>query len=165
MATPEPEDEGEERESPRGSIVPTGPGALVAAGVPGLVLGWAVRPICLRFGYVEPDVSLTSVLLLFFVAALIGGSAHLTRRTVQRNRAALAHHHAVNRLVLGKACALVGAFLAGGYLGYAVAQLGVGDPASEARLWRSALAALGAAAVSAAALLLELACRVPRDPE
>jgi hypothetical protein len=137
----------------------------VITGVLGLVVGWAVRPVSIRMGYVEPDVPVVSILLLFFVAAIIGGSAYLTRRTVQRNRSALPHHHAVNRLVLAKACALVGALLAGGYLGYAVAQLGVGDPASDARLWRSALAALGAAAVTAAALLLELACRVPRDPE
>jgi hypothetical protein len=131
--------------------------------VVGLVLGWAIRPVCLRLGYVEPDVPLLSVFLLFFVALIIGGSAYLTRRTVQRHRSALPHHHAVNRLVLGKACALVGALLAGGYLGYALAQLGVGDPASEVRLWRAALAALGAGAVTAAALLLEHACRVPRD--
>ena len=82
---------------------------------------------------------------------------------MQRDRFALAHHQAVNRLVLGKACALVGALLTGGYLGYAMAQLGVGDPASDARLLRSLVAALGAAAVTTTALLLELACRVPKD--
>jgi hypothetical protein len=162
VTTPEQD---EEREPPRGTIAPTGPGPLVIAGVLGLVLGWAVRPVCLRLGYVEPNVPLTTILLLFFVAAIVAGSAYLTRRTVQRHRSTLAHHHAVNRLVLAKACALVGAILTGGYLGYAVAQLGVGDPASEARLWRSALAALGAGTVTGAALLLELACRVPRDPE
>ena len=159
---PDPE---EEPELPQGSITPTGPGPLVIAGVLGLVLGWAVRPLCLRLGYVEPDISLLSIGLLFFAAAIIGATAYVTRRTVQRNRFDLAHHQAVNRLVLGKACALVGALVVGGYLGYAVAQLGVGDPASETRLWRSCLAALGAALVMAAALLLELACRVPRRPE
>jgi hypothetical protein len=84
---------------------------------------------------------------------------------VLRDRFALAHHQAVNRLVLGKACALAGALLVGGYLGYALAQLGVGDPASATRLWRSCVAALAAGAVTCAALLLEAACRVPRDPE
>lgn len=162
MSTPEPD---EEVEPPQGRIRPTGPGALVGAGVVGLVLGWAVRPLCLRMGYAEPSISLASIGLLFFASAIIGGSAYLTRRTVQRDRFALAHHQAVNRLVLGKACAMVGAFLTGCYLGYAVAQLGVGDPASVTRLWHSALAALGAAAVTAAALLLELACRVPRREE
>jgi uncharacterized membrane protein YvlD (DUF360 family) len=134
---------------------------LVVAGVLGLVLGWVVRPISLRMGYAEPDVSLVTVGLFFFAAAVIGATAFFTRRTVQRNRFDLAHHQAVNRLVLGKACAIAGAFLLGAYLGYAVAQLGVGEPASTTRLWRSGLAALGAALVMVAALLLELACRVP----
>ena len=133
------------------------------AGVLGLVIGWAIRPLCLRLGYAEPDVSFTAIGALFFVAAIIAGTAYVTRRTVRRNRFDLAHHQAVNRLVLGKACALAGALVLGGYLGYALAQLGVGDPAAELRLWRSLLAALGALGVTVAALLLELACRVPND--
>ena len=158
-------DQDEEPELPQGTITPTGPGPLVIAGVLGLVLGWAVRPFCLRMGYAEPDVSLLTIGLLFFAAAIIGTTAYLTRRTVQRNRFDLAHHQAVNRLVLGKACAIAGGFLLGAYLGYALAQLGVGDPASATRLWRSCLAALGAGLVMGSALLLELACRVPRPPE
>ena len=81
---------------------------------------------------------------LFFVAAVVGGTAYVTRRTVRRDRFDLAHHQAVNRLVLGKACALVGALVVGGYLGYALAQLGVDEPAADVRLWRSLLAALAA---------------------
>lgn len=127
----------------------------------GLVLGWAVRPLALRLGYAEPQVSLLTIGLLLFAAAIIAGSAYLTRRTVQQRRFALAHHQAVNRLVLAKACALVGALLTGAYLGYAIAQLGVGDPASTTRLWRSVLAAAGAGCGTGAALLLELSCRVP----
>ena len=161
-SSPDPE---EEPELPQGTITPTGPGPLVVAGVLGLVLGWAVRSICLRLGYAEPDVSLLTIGLLVFAAAIIGATAYFTRRTVQRNRFELAHHQAVNRLVLGKACALAGAFLVGAYLGYAVAQLGVGDPASVTRLWRSCLAALAAALVMGSALLLELACRVPKPPK
>jgi len=160
VSIPDPE---EEPDVPQGRIRQTGPGPLVVVGVLGLVLGWAVRPLCLRLGYAEPTVSLLTIVLLFFVAAIVGGSAYLTRRTVRGDRLALDHHQFVNRLVLGKACALVGAFLIGCYFGYAVAQLGVGDPGSVTRLWRSALAALGAVSVTASALLLELACRVPRD--
>jgi Protein of unknown function (DUF3180) len=156
-------DQDEASEPPEGRIRLTGPGPLVGAGVLGLVLGWAVRPLCLRMGYAEPDISLLTIGLLFFAAAIIGGSAYLTRRTVLRDRFSLVPHQAVNRLVLGKACALVGALLTGGYVGYAVAQLGVGDPAAATRLWRSGVAALGAAAVTVAALLLERACRVPDD--
>jgi len=155
--------EDEEREPPQGRITLTGPGPLVGSGVLGLLVGWAVRPLCLRFGYAEPDISLVTASVLFFAAAIVGGSAYLTRRTVVRDRFALLPHQAVNRLVLGKACAVVGALLVGGYLGYALSQLGVGDPASAARLWRSVVSALGALAVTVAALLLERACRVPGD--
>jgi hypothetical protein len=158
MSTPDADGEPE----PQGRIALTGPAPVVGAGVLGLVLGWAVRPLCLRLGYAEPDISLVTVSVLFFGAAIVGGSAYLTRRTVLRDRFALQPHQAVNRLVLGKACAVVGALLTGGYVGYAVAQLGVGDPASTARLWRSVLGALGALAVTVAALLLERACRVPK---
>jgi hypothetical protein len=108
---------------------------------------------------------LLTIGLLLFAAAIIGITAYATRRTVQRNRFDLAPHQAVNRLALGKACAIAGAFLVGAYLGYALAQLGVGDPSSTTRLWRSCLAALAAGVVMGAALLLELACRVPRPPD
>ena len=164
MSQPE-HDEGQGPQLPRGTVVQTGPGLLTAALVLGLVVGWGVRSVCLRMRYAEPDVSSLSILLPYFAAALVGGTAYLTWRTVQRRRADLAHHHAVNRLVLGKACALVGALLTGGYVGYALAQLGVDDPAAGTRLWRSALAALGALGVTVAALLLELACRVPRGDD
>ena len=36
-------------------------------------------------------------------------------------------HQAVNRLVLAKACALAGALVAGGYLGYALSWVGLTD--------------------------------------
>jgi hypothetical protein len=143
----------------------TGPGPLVLFGVLGLVGGWSVRPLSIRMGFVEPPVRLAAVAALFFVAAVVGGSAYLTRRVVRRERSALAHHQAVNRLVLGKACALAGALVTGGYLGYALAQLGVGDPASESRLWRSLVAAVAGLALCVAALLLELACRVPPEDD
>ena len=152
----------EEREEPRGSVDPTGPAPLVVTGVVGLVLGWSLRPLAIRFGYPEPAVTWGSIGLLFFVAAAVGISAYVTWRVVRRERFALQHHQAVNRLALGKASALVGALLTGGYLGYAVAQLGVGDPASSERLWHAALAALASILITVAALLLEHACRVPR---
>lgn len=162
MTRPEPE---EEREEPQGTVRVTGPGALVSIGLLGLVLGWAVRPLALRLGYVEPDVRWSSIALLLVVATIVGLTAVLTRSVVRRDRSALAHHQAVNRLALGKACALVGALLAGGYLGYAMAQLGVGGPAATLRLWRSGLAAAGALLISGSGLLLELACRVPREDD
>ena len=155
---PGPEDE------PGGTVRTTGPAPLVVLGVLGLVGGWSLRFVSLRTGRAEPDVPLLTLVLLFVAAALLGGTALLTRRVVRRDRGALPHHTAVNRLVLGKTGALIGALLLGGYVGYAVAQLGVGDPAATTRLWRSGLGALAALGVTTAGLLLEHACRVPGRP-
>ncbi len=152
-------------EKPDGTVQVTGPGPLVLFGVVGLVGGWSLRPLSLRMGFLEPSVPIAAIAALFFVAAVVGGSAYLTRRVVHRDRSSLAHHQAVNRLVLGKACALAGALITGGYLGFALAQLGIGDPASETRLWRSLVAAVAGLAVCVAALLLELACRVPPEDD
>ena len=78
----------------------------------------------------------------------------------------IAPHQAVNRLVLAKACALAGAAVAGGYLGYALSWVGV-DEAELAgeRLLRSGLAGLAGVAIVAGSLMLERACRVRRDDE
>lgn len=153
----------EEPEEPQGHLRPTGPGPMVVLAVVGLIAGWALRQLALRLGWAEPRVSLGTVALLVFVAAVIGGSAYLTRRAVRGDRTRLAHHQAVNRLVLAKASALAGALVAGGYLGYALAQLGVQDPVAQTRLWHSLAGAGAALLVTAAGLLLEHACRVPPE--
>lgn len=144
-----------------GRLRPTAPGALVGFGVLGLVLGWAIRPLCLRAGWMEPRVSWGQIASIAFVGLIVLGMAALTRRTLQRSPHRLAPHQSVNRLVLGKACALVGALLTGGYAGYALAQLWVSDPASQARLWHSLIATVAGVSVLVGALLLEHACRVP----
>ena len=156
-------DEEREPDPPQGRILPTGPGPLVIAGVIGLVLGWSIRPLALRFDCAEPNVSFTAIGALFFVAAIIGATAYGTRRTVRRNRQDLAHHQAVNRLVLGKACALVGSLALGGYLGYALAQLGVANPAvGHAAVARAARRRSARSLRRSPRWLLEHACRVPR---
>ena len=67
----------------------------------------------------------------------------------------------MNRLVLARASAIAGAFVAGGYLGYAVSWLGVGaELAGERAAW-SLLAGLGGLLVLMMSLWLERACRVP----
>ena len=70
-------------------------------------------------------------------------------------------HQAVNRLVLAKACALAGAVVAGGYLGYALSWLGVAEGGlGTTRMVRSAVAGVGGLLIVAASLALERACRV-----
>ena len=75
------------------------------------------------------------------------------------HRRRLEAHRAVNRLVLARACALVGALVAGGYLGYAVSWLGDASQYADRWILRAAVAALGALGVTLASLVLERACR------
>ena len=113
-----------------------------------------------------PTVSWAQPLTLLLVAAILWGTAWSTRRTVQHRRGRLPPHQAVNRLVLARACAYVGALAAGGYLGYAVSWLGV-----ETAIWqvsgpfRSACAGVAGLLVVVAGLLLERACRVPPEDD
>lgn len=160
---PEPEepDDG----PPPGTVRPTGPGVLVALAVIGLVAGWSVRLLCLRNGWTEPQVSFASILLIWFCAAVLGTVAYVTQQTVRRARGRLAPHHAVNRLVLGKASALAGALVGGGYLGFALSQLGSASDLAGTRLWHALLAGVGGLVVMVTALLLERACRVPEDDD
>ena len=166
MSTSDPRDPaGGEEQGPPGSVGPTDHRPLVVLLVVGLVGGWVLRAISLRTGMIEPRVGWGSLGLLLFLVASVGATAWTTRRTVRRERFALAHHQAVNRLALAKACSLVGAVLCGGYAGYALAQLGVSDPGATARLARSGAAAVLCALLVTFALLLEHACRVPPDDD
>lgn len=159
MSTPEPEDD----EPPRGRLEPSGPGPLAIFGGIGLILGWGLREIALRTGNTEPRVSWVSVAIVFFLAALVGWAAFQTARA-RRERVRLPSHRAVNRLVLGKTCALAGALLAGGYFGFALAHIGAaGGEATTRQLWFSVAGGVGGLALMVAALLLEQACRVPPE--
>lgn len=149
-----------------GRLRPTSPGALTAWAVVGLVGGWLLRPLAERAQGMAPIVTWLQPLALFFVAAVLGATAWLTWRTVHVHRDYLEPHRAVNRLVLGRACALVGALVAGGYAGYALAFLGVDTDLATQRVWRSAVGAVGGVAITISALLLERACRVRSgDPD
>jgi hypothetical protein len=130
----------------------------------GLVLGWLLHPVSDRFG-TPPLVTWLQPLALFFVAAVLGSTAWLTHRTIHVRRDYIEPHRAVNRLVLARACIVVGALVAGGYAGYAVSWLGVPAELGDERLVRSAVAALAGVAVVIAALLLERACRVHSEDD
>ncbi len=147
-----------------GSLRPTSPVLLAGWAVVGLIGGWLVHPLAERMSGTAPIVSWLQPLALFLVVAILGVTAHATWRTVQVRRERLLPHQAVNRLVLARACAFVGALAAGGYLGYALSWLGVDAELADQRLVRSLVAVLGGALVVVAGLLLERACRV-RDDE
>lgn len=149
-----------------GRLRPTSPGAVTAWAVVGLIGGWLLRPLAERAQGTAPLVTWLQPLALLFVAAILGATAWITWRTVHVRREYLEPHRAVNRLVLGRACALVGALVAGGYAGYALAWLGVDTDLASQRVWRSAVGAIGGVAITISALLLERACRVrSEDPE
>jgi hypothetical protein len=94
----------------------------------------------------------------------VGTTAWQTWRTVHVRRDRLEPHRAVNRLVLGRASALVGALVAGGYAGYAVSWIGSAAELADQRMLRSALAAACGVLMVVAGLFLERACRVRKRP-
>jgi lysylphosphatidylglycerol synthetase-like protein (DUF2156 family) len=160
MSEPRPEGE-----SPGGRLRPTSPAALTGWGVVGLVGGWLLHAYADRKMAAPPIVTWAQPLALFLVAAILAGTAWATWRSIHVRRERLAPHQAVNRLVLARACAYVGIFVAGGYLGYALSWVGVSAELAEQRVVRSLVAALAGVCVVVFALLLERACRVRKDQD
>lgn len=150
---------------PRDRLRPTSPAVLTVATVLGLLGGWLLHPLWEQVSGSPPVITWAQPLALFLVAAILAGTAWLTHRTLHVHAARLEPHRAVNRLVLARACAIVGALAGGGYLGYAVSWLGIEADLAEQRAWRSGLAAVAGVLVVVTALLLERACRVRSDDE
>lgn len=150
-------------EPPGGRLRPTSVGALTVWGLIGLVTGWVLRPVAERMGSNAPIVTWAQPLALLLVAAILGATAYLTWRTIHVHHQRLEPQQAVNRLVLARACALVGALVAGGYLGYALSWVGVDTELGSQRVWRSVVAGLAGMAIVTTSLLLERACRVKTE--
>ena len=157
---PEPDPE----EEPAGYLEPTAPGVVTAWGVAGLVAGWLVHPVSESLNGTALVVSWVQPGALLLLAAAVGVTAWQTWRAVHVRREHLEPHRAVNRLVLGRAAALVGALVAGGYAGYAVSWVGSEAELAGQRMLRSALAALCGLLLVTGGLLLERACRVRKGP-
>jgi len=143
-------------------MLQTSPAVLAVWALVGLVLGWLLHPLSDRWG-TPPVVTWTQVVSLGLVAGIIALTAWSTWRTVQVLREHLDSQQAVNRLILARACAYVGALVGGGYLGYALTWVGDAGELADERLLRSSLAALAGLIIVIAALLLERACRVRKD--
>lgn len=150
-------------EPPPGRLRPLSPGPIAISFVIGLVGGWLLRPVAQHLTGAAPVITWAQPLVLGLLAAIVGGTALLTYRAVQVHGQRLEPSQAVNRLVLGRACALVGALLAGGYFGYALSWLGAIDALAAQRGWRSVLAGVMGLLVLVGGLLLERACRVRDD--
>lgn len=124
-----------------------------------------MHPGTQRFGGTPPLVPWIQPLALFLVAGILGFTAYTTRRTVRQRPDLLLPHQAVNRLVLARACAFVGALMLGAYLGYALSWVGNQAELADDRIWRSGVASFGGLLIVVAALLLERACRVSSDDD
>jgi hypothetical protein len=154
-----------------GRLRPTAPTTLATLGLVGLVHGWAVRPLSLALDDPAPRVGWLPPLALLMVAAILGYAAWATHRMLQRPAdgarpvGRLLPHQAVNRLVLAKSCALVGALVGGGYVGYALVWVGSAAEKGGERILHSAVAGVAGGLMVVASLLLERACRVRKDED
>jgi hypothetical protein len=157
-----------ERSGPptQGTVGPTKLSVLAAVFVCGGLLGYALVPISESIGGSAPRVEWTAVAALVVIAGVLLVFAYTTYRTVHRDRKPMDATRAVNFLMLAKASALVGALLAGGYLGFALQFVDSLDvPLPRERFVRSLICAVTGVVIVVSALLLERACRVPKDPE
>ena len=154
-------------EEPSGGSVNLTPfRALVVAAVFGGLSGWLVVVTANAFDLIPPEVPWTAPIGLILVAALVGALAYATHQRIQVRRERIEPQRAVALLVLGKASALAGALVAGGYFGFGLMFLARLDAAAPRdRVIRSAVAIVAGVALCIMGLLLERACKVPTEPD
>lgn len=156
----------EEPAGPPPSVGPTRYRALTAVVAVGVLLGYGFAVVTERVRNAAPLVQWPSVLALLAIAALLAAMALSTYRLLHRDRRRLDPQRAVMFLMLAKASSLVGALLAGGYAGFALHFIDSWEAElPRERVIRGASAAVAGVTVVIAGLLLERACRIPKDPE
>lgn len=151
---------------PPGTITTTPPVALATAALTGAGCGWLLVVLANSFGFIPPRVPWTAPVALLLTAALVGVLAYTTHQRIQVRHERVEPQRAVTFLVLGKASALAGALVAGGYLTYGL--MFVSRMAADAprdRVIRSAVAVVAGIALCIAGLLLERACKVPKSED
>ncbi|MGI3784528.1 MAG: DUF3180 domain-containing protein [Janthinobacterium lividum] len=154
-------------QAPSGNQVTSTPRrALVVAALFGGLAGWLLAVTTDALDIVPPSIPWSAPIGLFVVAALVGAIAWSTHQQIQVRRERMEPQRAVAFLVLGKASALGGALVAGGYLGYALSFVGRFEAEGpRERVVRSLVAMVGGIGLGVAGLLLERACRVPYDED
>lgn len=149
----------------------TSAASLIIAAVFGALGGWLIVVVCNALDLVPPYVPWTAPAALAVIAALVGALAWSTHQRLHVRRERVEPERAVAFLVLGKASALAGAVIAGGYLTFALMFVGRWDAdAPRERVIRSLVAVVVSVGLCVAGLLLERACKVPDsddddDPE
>lgn len=156
-----------EHNPPGGSIDLTPPRALLVAALFGALAGWLLVVVANALDLTPPEVPWTAPVGLVVVTALVGALAYATQQRIQVRRERMEPSRAVAMLVLGKASALAGAVVAGGYLAYALMFFGRVDAAGPRdRVVRSVVMVVAGLALCGLGLLLERACKVPGgDPD
>lgn len=159
-----PDDERESSPEQPPGLGPVSAGAMTGFGVVGLIVGWSMHRIGDHFWGHAPLVTWSQVLAPYVASAVLGVVAWITWGQVQGRRsrppARLDFQSAVNRLVLARACALIGALIAGGYLGYAMSWLWIQGDYALSPAVRSAITGIGGIIMMLTALGLQRACRV-----
>ena len=153
-------------EQPGGSVKLTPFRALVVAALFGGLAGWLLVVTANAFDLIPPEVPWTAPIGLILLAALVGALAYSSHQRIQVRRERMEPSRAVAFLVLGKASALAGALVAGGYFGFALMFLTRIDAvAPRDRVIRSGIAVLAGIALCVAGLLLERACKIPGEDD
>jgi hypothetical protein len=153
-------------EQPGGSVKLTPFRALVVAALFGGLAGWLLVVTANAFDLIPPEVPWTAPIGLILLAALVGALAYSSHQRIQVRRERMEPSRAVAFLVLGKASALAGALVAGGYFGFALMFLTRIDAvAPRDRVIRSGVAVLAGIALCITGLLLERACKIPGEDD
>lgn len=149
------------------------PATLVLAGLVGVVVGLLYAIVVTRRDGVPPTLTAVGVLSLGFVVLALAVAARYMSRVgrqtgpVDRRTGPVDPHIAVRILALGRAGAVVGAAVAGIYLGIGTQRVtsGLTAGAGGRQLLYAGLGAVAGLAVMVAGLVVERACRRPDDPE
>ncbi|MCL3820289.1 DUF3180 domain-containing protein [Aeromicrobium wangtongii] len=136
---------------------------LIAVGV---VAGRLTPEVFVRLDGNPPRLSWVAPLMLLAGAVVVGRFAWGTWQSLHRRHERMTADHGIKMLSLAKACAVVGALVAGFYGGYALAFAGDLDSVlGKERFVRALSAAIASLLLLIAALLLERACRLPEDDD
>lgn len=132
------------------------------AAVFGGLAGWLIVVVAGALNVVPPYVPWTAPAAVAVIAALVGALAWSTHQRIQIHKQRVEPERAVAFLVLGKASALAGALIAGGYLVFALMFVGRWEAAApRERVVRALVVVVVAVGLCVAGLLLERACKVP----
>ncbi|GAB3409646.1 DUF3180 domain-containing protein [Flindersiella endophytica] len=132
----------------------------------GAALGWTAVAFFRTGAQAMPGVPWSTPGALLFFAALLGVGAWYMYDRVHRKRRGVDAMVAVRLLVLAKASAIVGALVGGGYTGFALRFVASFDsPDGRDRVVRGFVTAATGVLVVVAALILERACKVPKDED